>query len=200
MVPDRASTRQEMISVNPSRRSIIAGAAALLPPVGKAQSFGRIARPELVRMLLNQEATEMGQGALVQVLVSPGCVESSLLLNAAETLLDRCRWRFIVFAGPVTVARENVARQRGARDFRSLAALVREDAQSATAAPSSSQLSAVMEQDREIEMKIGRLLWEATFSAFATPTAVFTDSAGLVRVVRGNPRPEDVSWIVSEAR
>lgn len=189
-----------MFSVNPSRRSIIAGAAALLLPAGRAQAFGRIARPELVRMLLNQEATEMGQGALVQVLVSPGCVESSHLLSAAEALLDRCRWRFIAFAGPVSAARANVARQRDARDFRSLAALVREEVPVSAAAPSSSQLSAVIDQDREIEMKIGRLLWEATFSAFATPTAVFTDSVGLVRVVRGNPKPEDVSWIVSEAR
>jgi hypothetical protein len=151
-------------------------------------------------MLLKQEATEIGQGALVQVLVSPGCVESSHLLRAAETLLDRCRWRFIVFAGPVAAARANVARQRDARDFRSLAGLVREDGLITRGTPSSAQLSAVIDQDREIEMKIGRLLWEATFSAFATPTAVFTDSAGLVRVVRGNPKPDDISWMVSEAR
>lgn len=186
--------------MNPSRRSIITGTAALVFSAGGAQAFGRIARPELVRMLLSQEATEVGQGALMQVLVSPGCVESSHLLKAAETLLDRCRWRFIVFAGPVSSARVSVAKQREARDFRSLTGLVDEDGAGISLTPSPSQLSAVIEQDREIEMKIGRLLWEATFSAFATPTAVFTDSAGLVRVVRGNPKTEDVAWMASEAR
>ena len=183
------------------RRGLIAGAIACLVSPPALARVGLVGRSEVVDMLGELEAVEEGRGGLVQVILSPDCGHSLAIFDVASGLLDRCRWRWIPFSGQTDQGRAAVARVLADRTRRSLQAeLVPYDQKDRRSLKIDAGLEAmVRRQDDALDLKIGRYLWEATFKAFATPTAVFTDGSGLTRVVRGDPKPEDIAWIAETA-
>lgn len=183
------------------RRAVLTGlAASLLGPPAQAR-VGLVGRRELVDMLGELEAVEEGAGGLVQVIISPDCGHSLAIFDAAAELLGQCRWRWIPFSGQTAEGRSSVARVLANRDRATLQGeLVERSLKGSLPRQIDSHLDAIIrKQDDILDLKIGRWLWEATFRAFSTPTAVFTDKAGLTRVVRGDPRPDDIAWMAGAA-
>lgn len=183
------------------RRALIGGAIASLLATPTLSQVGLIGRSELVGMLGELEAVEEGRGNLVQVIISPDCGHSLAIFDVAGTLLDRCRWRWIPFSNQTDQGRASVARVLAQRTRTNLQSeLISHDMKDRRSRQIDPMLEAVIRrQDEALDLRIGRYLWEATFKAFATPTAVFTDRAGLTRVVRGDPKPEDIAWIAGSA-
>lgn len=163
------------------RRSFLGAAAlALASPAHATGAPGLITRPETAELMDSLESIRIGGGGpKVWVLFSPGCEHSSILLASVRPLLARAAWAWVPYGG-FDRNRRACAAALAAGGLESLEAVL------SGALSDGPSLGGMARQDGIISQRLGRLLWETTNTAMATPTTVFMRKDGVYHAVRGS--------------
>lgn len=176
-----------------NRRSLIAaGLFAATPALARVP--GVITRPETADLMDSLAAIVVGNalGPRVRVLFSPGCEHSTILWNSIQVHLGGARWSWVPYGGfdrnrrlcAAALSRGGVEGISGALD-----GTLRE----------ASDMGPMVRQDDIVSRRLGRLLWESTNTALATPTLVFMRNDGVFHAVRGSIDAPTVSRMLGAA-
>lgn len=167
-----------------SRRSFISAAAASLVSLpAVAKTLGVRALPMLEDALNNLDPIVEGSGPPVHVIVAPGCSKAGDLWEATRPVVDRLQFRWLPFGFGIDEDVGAVAAAYETGDASGIQHLLLGDP--VELSPSNASLARAQRQDLLFESEIGKLLWESTQMAPATPTLGFAVPGGGFRVVRG---------------
>lgn len=125
-----------------------------------------------------------GAGPVVHIIVTPGCSKGGELWNASRQTADRLQYRWLPFGFGIDTDVAHVARAFDLGTSAAVQALLLGSDDDVT--PSAEGMARARLQDLAFEDQVGRLLWESTGMAPATPTLGFAVVGGGFRVVRGS--------------
>lgn len=163
------------------RRSLLGIAAAGVA----SQAFGRsmpgvITRPETADLMDSLAAIRIGlAGPRIRVLFSPGCEHSAILWKSIRPMLGRAVWAWVPYGG-------FDRNRRACAAALALGGVEGLEAVLSGALSDGPDAGGMVRQDGIISQRLGRLLWESTNTAMATPTTVFMRKDGVYQAVRGS--------------